>query len=233
MDIMSRATSPATHDFERFHIHVDGTIVPPAYDQMLREELGFVLTNFTGHPDGYSHFEPNQHYTWKTGQAQSFKRTWQQLIACTRTARFVGYLEGEYVHTRSVIAGRPYDPKVPFPFRVERRRLSEERGERFREAELHLTLDKDHSHPDLIRVLLQAGLYGAYLPRTQHTALVLTMQGYEHDIHRASEMLRLWLERVGGTVHAVFKEERAIRSALFGISVEQLPEIADHIIWMP
>lgn len=217
-----------------FHIHIDATEMPRVFDRYAREELGCVLTDFSGHPEGYQHFEPQAHYTFKSKHRDRFRQVWKDLCQHAEGSGFVGYLEGEYIRSDVRIEARPYGPNVSVPFQIERRKLrGAEAGEMFREAELHFTLDKDASHPDLIHTLLEAGLYGAYLPKQNHVGLVLTMQGHEQDVHAVASSLLDFLKRAGGATRGTLKEERAISHRLFGITYEDLPEIADRVIFMP
>jgi hypothetical protein len=141
---------------------------------------------------------------------------------------FIGYLEGEYVPIDMPLIEKPYRD-LPVPFEVTRRRLHGPPTEAFRESELHLTLDKDSSDERLIRRLLEAGLYGAYLPKSSHTSLVLTAQGRRNTIGELFQILRGYLESAGGVVRGTLKEEIAIRHALFGITTAALPEVVDQL----
>jgi len=92
-------------------------------------------------------------------------------------------------------------------------------------------MDKDFSDLRLIKSLLDAGLYGAYLPKPDHTTLVLTIQGFKKDISNLKELIRKYVREAGGAVRCTMKEERAVRYKLCGIKSEDLPEIADKITY--
>lgn len=137
----------------------------------------------------------------------------------------------EYIPHDEVLPERDYDHSVPFPFRVERRRLRGTPEEQFRESEVHVVLDKDASNRHLIENMLRAGLYGAYLPKQGYTALVLTMQGFRRDIQPLYKALMQYLHEAGGIVRGTIKEEIAIRHQLIGITSQELPEIADRVVY--
>lgn len=42
--------------------HIDAKLFPKSI-RKYAQRLEFAETNFTGYPEGYSHFEPNQHFT--------------------------------------------------------------------------------------------------------------------------------------------------------------------------
>ena len=216
-----------------YHIHVDGTVVP---QELYRDFLamGFRENNFIGHPPVYAHFDPLVHMTIKPADHAAFLRVWDRAEELAeRYPDFTGYLEGEFIAFDDSLTEKSYVPGVPVPFYImKRRRL---RGlqcrEDFREGEIHLTLDKDASDPRLIESLLQAGLYGAYMQKRDHIALVLTIQGARRkEIIRIAEAVRHYVERVGGAVRASLKEEVAIKHRFFGgIRHELLPEVIDEI----
>jgi hypothetical protein len=78
--------------------------------------------------------------------------------------------------------------------------------------------------------MLEAGLYGAYLPKTHGTFIVLTIQGFAKDIFAVGEALRSYLAQAGGAVGCTLKEELAIRYKLYGITSAECPEIVDQVL---
>jgi hypothetical protein len=223
---MTVLTQPGIH-----HIHGDWQEISPEAIALC-ESLGLTKTNFSGHPEGWEHFEPILHQTLKIESGREFNRVWDKLVlglTALGPGHIRGYLEGERIPVDMTLPEKPYMPFETPPFQIHRRRLDPRRGEVFREKEIHLTLDKDESDPDLIRDLLEAGLYGAYVPKSDHTALVLTMQGSRGVVDQLTEMLLPYLYETGGLVRASFKDEFAIRHERFGVSVEELPEVADWI----
>jgi hypothetical protein len=210
------------------HLHVDAQEWPDELEQLVRA-LGFEHDDFVGHPEGFRHFEPKMHMTKKVRTQDEFDESWTELErACDQTG-FVGYLEGEFIKTDEFIPHQAYHD-VRVPFRITRRRLTGSAKERFRQGEIHLTLDKDRSDPRLIKNMLEAGLYGAYLPKTHGTFIVLTIQGFAKDIFAVGEALRSYLAQAGGAVGCTLKEELAIRYKLYGITSAECPEIVDQVL---
>ncbi len=215
-----------------YHLHFDASVLPTELDRLMAERYGFTPNDFCGHPPGYRHFEPVFHRVRKFDDVNEFGHVWDEIEPQLRDGGFEGYIEGEFVKTETTLAETPYKEGVPVPFRVVRRRLKGHPDEPFRQAEFHLTLDRDRSDPRLIESLLKAGLYGAYLPKPGYTALVLTMQGYLRDIRPLIGRLKDHLEQVGGVVRGKLKEERAIRWAIFGgADHTTLPEIASQVVY--
>lgn len=214
-----------------FHIHIDASYMPPDLSKIVKGELGFYDHHFIGHPDGYEHFEPNAHLTRKILTGKEFKQVWEELEGLVEGTDFGGYLEGEYIPTDDTIPESLYNDSVVFPFRVERRRLRGAPEEQFRETEIHLVMDKDKSDERVVRKILDAGLYGAFLPKKDYTAVVLTMQGFCRDIEPLIQSLTEYLHKAGGVVRGTIKEERAIRYKLIGVNPQELPEIADRVIY--
>jgi hypothetical protein len=212
-----------------FHIHIDATNFPVELENFAIQELGFVNTDFGGHPEGYVHFEPQRHLTLKLNTKQEFTRTWERLERkADECPDYVGYLEGEFIPSDEFIPYKPYQDE-PMPFKVERRTLHSSKNEHFRQTEFHLTMEKSKTSPILIKRLLDSGLYGAYIPKPDGEFLVLTTQGFIKDILPLYEVLKNHLLKVGGAYRCTLKEERAIKFKMYGIKPENLPEIADKI----
>lgn len=218
-----------------FHIHVDGTYVVPELQRRFEAALGFTETNFAGHPEGYKHFEPTLHLTKKLDDKRQYRTEWDQAVAIAKSdPAFRGYLEGEFIPLDEDLVEKPYLPGVPVPFRITRRKLKgAAEDEPFRRSEIHLTMDKDRSDPRLITDLLDAGLYGAYIPKADHVAITLTAQSVvTHETGVLAGLLMGYVGRVGGAVRASIKEEMAINHHVVGIEASDLPEVIDQVEYL-
>jgi len=212
-----------------FHIHIDATHLPVKLEEFARKSLGFVNTDFSGHPEGFSHFEPDRHLTLKIETKPQFIETWNRLVSkADQCSDFVGYLEGEYVPIDEVIPYKTFEESA-VPFKILRRVLDGSIDEQFRQTELHLTFDKDVSAPVQIDRLLESGLYGAFIPKKHGTFVVLTAQGFVRDISPLYEQLKKYLLETGGVFNCTLKEERAIKFKLYGLSPSHLPEVVSEI----
>mgnify|MGYP003393134463 CR=1 FL=1 len=215
-----------------FHLHIDAVHLPEPFYRTLKDDFGFWDSEFSGHPSGYDHFEPNRHITMKFTDGKKFRMTCQRLEELAEQyPDFTGYFEGEYIREERFVPDLSYCD-LPVPFSIKRRRLDGSRFEQFRESELHLTLDKDASNSDVISKLLESGLYGAYLPKEDYIALVLTIQGFREDIGGLVECLWEYLGRSGGVVRAKLKEEYAIWHKLYNVSPTDLPEVVDIVTYI-
>src|SRR5476651_2162947 len=89
-----------------FHIHIDAQIMPQGLDEYAIKQLNFVPTDYDGHPDGYDHFEPQRHLTFKAQTKELFQKIWDKLKAkLTFYPDFIGYIEGEFL---------PIDEYIPY-----------------------------------------------------------------------------------------------------------------------
>ncbi len=214
-----------------FHIHIDARSMPVSLDEFALKEAGFIDTDFSGHPDGYQHFEPKRHLTLKLKTKDAFNKVWEQLEQkANESSDFVGYLEGEFIPKDEYIPHKEFE-NIPVPFKVERRTLTGSEKEQFRQTEFHLTMEKTKSNPELMKRLLDSGLYGAYIPKRDGEFLVLTMQGFIKDIEPLYEQLKKYLLKAGGAYRCTLKEERAIRFKMYGVTSPDLPEIANIITY--
>jgi hypothetical protein len=212
-----------------FHLHIDAKHLPIELEKFAKESLRFYDSNFNGHPEGYDHFEPQKHLTLKLKHKKDFFSTWSKLEKeAAKCSDFVGYLEGEYIPFDDFIPYKPYKD-LPIPFKINRRILDGSEDEEFRQTEIHLTMMKEHSHPDLIQKLLDSGLYGAYIPKKDGDFLVLTMQGFVRDIEPLYHSVKSFMEQSGGAYRCTLKEERAIKYKMQGIDSSDLPEVIDSI----
>ena len=211
-----------------FHIHIDAQFMTAELHQEVTRNMGFYDSNFGGHPEGYVHFEPQQHLTLKLNTKQEFDRNWDILEETINKHAFRGYIEGEYIPIDEFIPYKKYK-EIPVPYMIHRRKLEDTKNEEFRQTEVHITLEKDKSNPELIKKLLNSGLYGAYVPKKHGTFLVLTIQGYLKHIVPFIDVLRNYLLETGGAYLCTIKEERALKFKKFDIENIDLPEIADYI----
>jgi hypothetical protein len=212
-----------------YHIHIDAQQMPKALDEYAIKNLNFVPTDYDGHPDGYDHFEPQRHLTLKAPDKALFKAVWNQLEAkMDEYPDFVGYIEGEFLPIDEYIPYSQYKD-IPIPFYITRRKLNPSNSEDFRQTEIHVTMEKTQSHPDLMKKLLDSGMYGAFIPKIDGEFLVLTIQGFIKDIVPLIDKVRNFLIESGGAYRCTIKEERAISHKLCNIDSSELPEIAEHI----
>jgi hypothetical protein len=214
-----------------FHVHVDAQNMPQALDEWAIKELNFVPTDYDGHPDGYDHFEPQRHLTLKAPTKELFKTAWDKLAdKLDEYPDFVGYIEGEFLPIDEYIEFKEYKD-IPIPFQISRRKLNPANSEDFRQTEVHITMERTQSHPDLMKKLLDSGLYGAFIPKWDGEFLVLTMQGFIKDIVPLIDKIRTFLTESGGAYRCTIKEERAIAHKLCGINSSDLPEVAENITY--
>lgn len=213
-----------------FHIHIDAQEMSKELYEYAIKELKFYDSDFNGHPDGFKHFEPKKHLTLKLTSKEEFNLTWEILDNFTDRTKLRGYLEGEFIPIDEIIPYKEYKD-IPVPFKINRRKLTGEKYEEFRQTEIHLTMEKDKSNPELMKKLLEAGLYGAYITKRRGTFLVLTIQGFIKDIKPLTDKIRHYITQSGGAYLCTLKEERALKYSLYGIGATDLPEIADKIIY--
>ena len=193
---------------DRFHIHVDATILPGNVGSHLVSEFGFTRTDFAGHPAGRPHFEPRHHLTYKCQEPGAFRGAFEAIRRYLADTEFRGYLEGEYIASDLRLPVGPYNPKLPMPAHLELATLP--RGQ-FRDAEIHIAMDAKRSDPRLIEGLYDAGLFGAFLPKEYGSAVILTAQGSRAIVAGLLETFTAFLFAAGGAVEGTIKEERVVR----------------------
>jgi hypothetical protein len=209
------------------HIHIDAHQMASEFEAFVIDSLGFYNTDFSGHPEGALHFETPKHLTYKTKDAKAFKETFDQIEDRLKQnpASLTGYVEGEYIPLDIDIDEMPFNQDVPAPCKWDLKRLPD--GE-FREDEVHVTLDRDRSHPELIRSLRQMGFFSAYMDKPYGTVEILTVQGSRNTIQQLLSVILPYLKNVGGAVHCSVKEERVIRWWASSPSI-QFPPVANMV----
>jgi hypothetical protein len=190
-----------------FHIHVDAVTLDAAFERLLVDQFGFWRSDFEGHPEGVEGFEPPHHLTYKASDSVQYRRVFDQVVraAADVGVSMRGYVEGEFVASDEDIPWKPFDPAVPVPWTIESGRL--DRGQ-FRESELHITMAREGTSPDLVRALRGMGFFSAYLRKSFGSAEVFTVQGSRADIASLVPSLRQFLIDAGGAAHCSLMEER-------------------------
>jgi hypothetical protein len=211
-----------------FHIHVDATHVAKQFEDHLAE-LGFKRTDFAGHPEGENGYEAPNHLTLKLYDSERFRTTFDELAATAAATNDAmrGYLEGEFIAVDEDLPDRPFADGIQPPFSVTSASLSP--GE-FRETEIHITLDRDRSHPKLISSLVEMGFFSAYMIKNFGVAQIFTVQGSRKQVDALLPKLLTYLRECGGNVSCSVKEERVAKYWLTGPNVS-LPPVIQSITW--
>jgi hypothetical protein len=213
-----------------FHVHVDATELSTAFERVLIDELGFWRSDFEGHPDGAEGFEPPHHLTSKMTDGAAYRRAFSRVVSLAEehSTTINGYIEGEYVASDVNIPWRPYDQDVAVPWRAESGRLSP--GE-FRESEIHITLSREGTSPELVKALRGMGFFSAYLRKSFGRAEVFTVQGSRKIIAAIAPSLEEFLRKAGGAKHCSMMEERVAGWWASSAKVS-LPPVLTRIEWM-
>jgi hypothetical protein len=211
-----------------FHIHVDAMRGSSSFDELLN--LGFGRSDFAGHPEGIQHYEPAMHMTYKTSSPLEFKSVFDKVVEyASADPIFLGYVEGEYIAIDRDILSRPFNPSIVEPFQFTTTKLP---VGAFRETEIHITLDRDKSHPRLLHALHNMGFFAAFLPKAGQVAEILTVQGAREKIQALLPPLIEYLEKVGGAEKCSIKEEPVAKWWMSSPDVP-LPPVIDLMRWKP
>ena len=212
-----------------FHIHIDATSMPVDFDKYVSNQLGFARTDFAGHPEGFEHYEPANHLTYKTTNVKEYRQMFRDVVSFAESGDGMsGYIEGEYVALDMNIEPKPYDSSGPLPFRLHTRFLP---IGTFRETEIHITLNKGLSDKRLLTSLLEMGFFCAYLPKKYGTAAIFTAQGSRSTIDQILPSITDYLQLVGGAVECSIKEERITHWWLSRSDIPR-PPVVDTIEWL-
>ena len=190
-----------------FHIHVDAFEISREFVNALTQ-CGFYRSDFAGHPEGVEGFEPPHHLTLKLNDGEQFRAHFQSVVTNAKADQSLrGYVEGEFIAEDVQIEEKPFCESVRIPFRIAQKNLPQ--GQ-FRESEIHVTLDRDRSHPKLIEALTSMGFFAAYIPKTYGVAEIFTIQGSRLAISELLPELLTFLRSAGGAVSCTVKEERIV-----------------------
>jgi hypothetical protein len=211
-----------------FHIHVDAMTLAPEFEEFLTSKLAFWRSDFGGHPEGQQRYEPVHHLTQEPRDGHEFRAIFDEVVRRANVGRqMTGYIEGEYIPTDIDIDEAPYDGSVKAPLRVS---LAPLPSGRFRESEIHITLDRDRSEPGLIQALTDIGLYSGFIPKAYGIGQVMTVQGSRTHIAEIEKPLLDFLRSAGGGKACSLKEERVIDWWVSESEI-QLPPVIDRIDW--
>ena len=190
----------------KFHIHIDATQMAPEFENFLLNTMGFWDSDFVGHPEGFEHFEPARHLTFKTATTQHYQDVLNEvLIEAKRPDALEGYIEGEVLMFDEDIEQKPFVSDVVLPISLSTHRLP---PNSFRETEIHITMNRDKSAPELIDKLMTAGFYCAYLPKDYGIGAIFTAQGNRESVGKIVPAMKQFLNSSGGAVDCSIKEER-------------------------
>jgi hypothetical protein len=193
-----------------YHIHIDANYLSSQAEVLLLDKFGFTDTAFSGHAKGALHFETPKHFTFKTKSNLEFNCKFESIhqYFLDNPESVVGYLEGEYVPLDTEILPKPFDRTVPVPFKLALTNL--ESGS-FREDEIHITLDRDKSEPQLLENLRTMGFFSAYMDKPHSNVEIFTAQGSKKNVRVILKHVKEYLHKAGGGIGGTIKEEIILR----------------------
>lgn len=209
-----------------FHLHIDAQEpIGLGLRQQLGDTHGMRAHDFSGHPDGYPHFEPADHLTRVFQTSVELHTAFAAVTALLGEADFTGYVEAEVVPTamRWRMWEKAFDSKIPKPALLRTQEL--EPGQ-FRESEVHITFDADRSNQQAVTRLLDSGYFGALLQKQWGTCMVLSVQGTTAQIQALLPTLKKYLVASGGLIHAKIKVEQIVDYWLSSDDVRRPPVLA-------
>lgn len=211
-----------------FHIHVDSQQMSSDLESFLVDDLKFWNSNFSGHPEEALHFETPRHLTWKSKDAKAARSTFSTLVSYleNNSNSLEGYVEGEYIPVDIDLPTQPFNPDIPIPYRFEL--CSLEPG-KFREDEIHITLDREKSDPRLIASLRSMGFFSAWMEKPSSSVEIFTVQGERLQIRKILTNMLDYLHLAGGAVNGSIKEERIIHWWLSSPDIK-LPPVFQNTI---
>lgn len=187
-----------------YHWHVDFSQMTTDLEQVLTDHFGMWREDF----EAGEHI-PGLQLSRKFGSEEGMiftqeGRRLRELLE-QRSSELTGYLELELVYNDWDIPTVPCTEGVPLPFTITLTPLG---AGTFREAEIHISLDRDATDGRLIDALRGMGLYCAELAKEDgYVAAVYTVQGSRTDIEALFTPLWEYLCQVGGAVHGSIKME--------------------------
>jgi hypothetical protein len=207
-----------------YHIHVDAVNLAPTSEDTLLKYFGFSNTAFSGHAEGALHFETPKHFTFKTQDIKEFNHKFDTVeqYFIDNVGSIIGYLEGEYIPLDLDLEDRAFDPSVPMPFQLQLTKL--DRGS-FREDEIHITLDRDRSNPQLLENLRSMGFFSAYMDKPQGNVEIFTTQGTKKTIRTILTKIKDYLNQAGGMVNCSIKEEIILKWWLSDLNISVPPVV--------
>jgi hypothetical protein len=210
-----------------FHIHIDAKWLSDEFEKVLIEKLQFYLKNFSGFPINMARYAPDRHLTYKVDNVKTFHEKFDEILNFVNhhPDSMSGCIEGEEIPRKIAIPTSPFNPDILQPFKLERGNLP---TGKFREDEIHITLDRDRSDPRLILSLRQMGFFSVYMDKDYGTAEIFTTQGSGRDIRTVLPLITNYLNEVGGAVNCVIKEEIIVRSWMSSPDL-QLPPVISTI----
>jgi hypothetical protein len=210
-----------------YHIHIDAEWIGDGFEKFLMKKFQFSLKNFAGFPTNTARHVPERHLTCKVDNRKTFDEKFDAILNFIdlHPDSMSGYIEGEEIPHKLAIPPRPFNTDILPPFKLE---LGSLPTGKFREDEIHITLDRDRSDPRLILSLRQMGFFSVYMDKEYGTAEIFTTQGSCRDIRTVLPIITNYLNEVGGAVNCVIKEEIIVRSWMSSLDL-QLPPVISTI----
>lgn len=213
------------------HIHVDAKEPMSTELHQLLVANEFYNTDFLQErPFGIGgNPPPIEHLTRKFTNPKSCEQAWGIVLQLAEQYGLIGYLEKEDVLDLELPTSTLGTELLPIPFALTKKKLSGNPGEEFRQDEVHLVMDWEHSNRQLVELFVNAGMGAALMEKPDHTAVVLTAQGFSRDIGPLYTCLSRYCSATSGIVRGSLKREVVKGYSLVGIRTDDLPAIVSEV----
>ena len=213
-----------------YHLHLDAAHLPsPLLDRMIQEG-GFHLDDFPHQLTVEGKSYPARHltkYLYAPVSSREIKAHCLKLQSWITDSAFKGLIQCEYVIEETQWDGDEEgdSPLLP-PLSITARAISCALGERFKEHELHLELDKKKSSQHVIEALKTCGFH---ILETE-CFISFTTCGHPRELLTIHRTLKAFMEKHSQNITGKLTYEATAFWSLYGIEPETLPQIADKVI---
>jgi hypothetical protein len=210
-----------------YHLHIDALeLTSPLVDWMT--SYGFVedffphsyqIENKSYHPRHFTKviedLEPNE-----------IKIICQDILKKMSENPFKGLLQVEYLMLEKELQGSVLNLNdIAIPFKITLRKLDKNKGEFFKQHEIHFECQKKNTHPLIIKALMGIGFHFF----EAHGYYNFTCAGFPKELLLIRHELEKFISDYGRYISGTLSHEATVFFQNIGLEPEDMPEIVSEI----
>lgn len=213
----------------RYHVHIDAAHMPLSLAAKALDVHGIQSDNFD-HSfviNGVTH--PGSHFTkyvYEDISAEDIREKCEELSLWASESDFVGLIQCEFIVEELEWNGTAeLENSIQPPFKVSKRPLDLDKGEKFKKHELHLEIKKASTSKVLIATLIDTDMDMI----ESATDMTFTCSGNPKELMMIKKALKTFLNEHADHVTGKMTYEATAFWSLHGMEPDSLPMIIDSV----
>jgi hypothetical protein len=214
----------------RYHVHIDAAHMPVLFSQKAMDLHGLKADNFdhsftiNGVKHAGSHF--TKLFYEEDTTSDNIRMTCEDLVAQANETDFVGLIQCEFIIEELEWNGNEvFEGSTPIPFKIQKRALNVNKGEKFKKHELHLKIKHNPPALAIINALIDTDMNMIEGPND----VTFTCNGNPQELLLIKKQLKTFLNAHSKHFTGRMTYEATAFWSMHGMDESALPMIVDSV----